>query len=82
MATATKEGAPGRGALAPVADAQPGISDAIRSGVVLFHRCPVLGLAGKESVTAQGRDARGLTFPEVTVGRVMQPSFHSSKRRK
>ena len=90
MATATKEGAPGRGALAPVADAQPGMSDAIRSGVVLFHRCPVyccteafgLGLAGKESVTAQGRDARGLTFLEATVGRVMQPSFQTSKRRK
>ena len=74
-----KAGAPARGALAPVADAQPGISDAIRSGVILFHGCPVWGLAGKESVTAQGRDARGLTFPEVTDGRVMQPSFHTSK---
>jgi hypothetical protein len=76
------KGAPGRGALAPVADARPGRSDAIRSGVIWVEGYPVVGLAGKESVTAQGRDARGLTFLEVTVGRTIQPSFYTSKRRK
>ena len=67
------------GALAPVADHRLGIWGLVRSGV-WNSRMACLGLAGKEGITLERRDARGLTFSAATPARVMQPGI--SKRGK
>jgi hypothetical protein len=67
-----QEGAPGRGAFAPVAKGT--LASGVRS---IGCRVPTVGLSGawqaRKSVTFLGRDAQGLTSPAVTAARVMQP---------
>jgi hypothetical protein len=61
------------GALAPVADHNPGISGSIGSGVWGSRMaCLEPGRQGVE-ITSGRRDARGLTFSVVIPARVMQP---------